>query len=58
MTIAICLCTCDRPQVVAIAAGRACMALGSLGSNDIFLVVDNQHDGRAQTICDRARQAQ
>jgi succinoglycan biosynthesis protein ExoM len=58
MTIAICLCTCDRPQPLrSLLDMLAGMALGSLDPNDIFLVVvDNQPDGRAQAICDRARQ--
>jgi succinoglycan biosynthesis protein ExoM len=58
MTIAICLCTCDRPQslrsLLDVLAG---MALGSLDPGDVFLVVvDNRPDGQAQAICDGARQ--
>jgi succinoglycan biosynthesis protein ExoM len=57
MTIAICICTCDRvhslQQLLDVLSE---MALGSLNLREIFfVVVDNQPDGRAQAVCEQAR---
>jgi succinoglycan biosynthesis protein ExoM len=57
MTIAICICTCDRvhslQQLLNAVAG---MELGSLDPGDLFFViVDNRPDGRARAVCDGAR---
>ena len=57
MTIAICICTCDRAdslqQLLSVLAG---MELGSLDPGKLFfVVVDNQPNGRAQAVCDQAR---
>ena len=57
MTIAICICTCDRvdsfQQLLSVLAG---MDLGSLDRSELcFVVVDNQPDGRAQAVCTQAR---
>jgi succinoglycan biosynthesis protein ExoM len=57
MTIAICICTCDRvhslQQLLNAVAG---MELGSLDPGDLFFViVDNRPDGRARAICEEAR---
>jgi glycosyltransferase involved in cell wall biosynthesis len=56
MTIAICICTCDRVdslrQLLSVVAG---MEFGSLDRGEFFFViVDNLPDGRAQAVCDRA----
>jgi succinoglycan biosynthesis protein ExoM len=58
MTTAVCLCTCDRPQALQSLLGvLAGMEFDSLDALDLFLVVvDNRPDGRAQAICERARQ--
>ena len=57
MTIAICICTCDRvhslQQLLSVLSE---MELGSLDLDELFfVVVDNQPDGRAQAVCDQAR---
>jgi GT2 family glycosyltransferase len=57
MTIAICICTCERAhslqQLLNAVAG---MELGSLDPGDLFFViVDNRPDGRARAVCDEAR---
>jgi succinoglycan biosynthesis protein ExoM len=57
MTIAICICTCDRVdslrQLLSVLYE---MELGSLDPGEmLFVVVDNQPDGRAQAVCDQAR---
>jgi succinoglycan biosynthesis protein ExoM len=57
MTIAICICTCDRvdslQSLLNVLAG---IKLGSLDPSDLFFVlVDNQPDGRARAVCDQAR---
>jgi succinoglycan biosynthesis protein ExoM len=58
MTIAICICTCDRvhslQQLLSVLSE---MELGSLDPEDelFFAVVDNQPDGRAQAVCDQVR---
>jgi succinoglycan biosynthesis protein ExoM len=57
MTIAICICTCDRTnslqQLLSVLAE---MELGFLDPGELFfVVVDNQPDGRSQAICDQAR---
>jgi succinoglycan biosynthesis protein ExoM len=57
MTIAICICTCDRAhslqQLLHALAG---MELGSLDPSELFfVVVDNRPDGRARAVCDQAQ---
>jgi succinoglycan biosynthesis protein ExoM len=57
MTIAICICTCDRvhslQQLLNALPG---MELGSLHPGELFIViVDNRPDGRARAVCDEAR---
>jgi succinoglycan biosynthesis protein ExoM len=57
MTIAVCICTCDRvhslQQLLSVLSG---MELGSLDPGDLFfVVVDNRPDGRAKGICNQAR---
>jgi succinoglycan biosynthesis protein ExoM len=57
MTLAICICTCDRAQsfqsLLSLLSG---MELGSLDSGDLFfVVVDNRPDGRAKAVCEQAR---
>jgi succinoglycan biosynthesis protein ExoM len=57
MTIAICICTCERAaslqSLLSLLSG---MELGFLDPSDLFfVVVDNRPDGRAKAVCDRAR---
>jgi succinoglycan biosynthesis protein ExoM len=57
MTIAICVCTCDRAdslqQLLSLLSG---MELGSLDPGELFfVVVDNRPDGRARAVCDQVR---
>ena len=58
MKIAICICTCGRVEDLArlldLLAG---IELGPLDPGEVsVVVVDNQPDGRARAVCDRARQ--
>ena len=57
MTIAICICTCDRVYPLQeLLSVLSEMELGSLDPGKLFfVVVDNRPDGRAQAVCDRAR---
>ena len=57
MKIAICICTCDRAESLGrLLDALAGMTLGPLDPGEIFVVVvDNNPDGRAQAICDKAR---
>jgi succinoglycan biosynthesis protein ExoM len=57
MTIAICICTCDRvdslQSLLSLLSG---MELGSVDAGELFfVVVDNRPDGRAQAVCDQSR---
>jgi succinoglycan biosynthesis protein ExoM len=56
MTIAICICTCDRVRSLrALLSSLPEMELGSLGPGEVFLVVvDNQPDGGARAVCEQA----
>jgi succinoglycan biosynthesis protein ExoM len=57
MTIAICICTCDRPNSLhELLNFLAEMELGQLHPSELFfVVVDNRPDGRAQAVCDQSR---
>jgi succinoglycan biosynthesis protein ExoM len=57
MTIAVCVCTCDRPNSLqALLNVLAEMKLGQLHPSELFfVVVDNRPDGRAQAVCDQAQ---
>jgi succinoglycan biosynthesis protein ExoM len=57
MTIAICICTCDRADSLRqLLDALSDMELGSLGPGELFyVVVDNRPDGRARAVCDQAR---
>ena len=57
MTIAICICTCDRPNSLQELLNVLVeMELGQLHPGELFfVVVDNRPDGRAQAVCDQAR---
>jgi succinoglycan biosynthesis protein ExoM len=57
MTIAICICTCERvDSLEALLSLLSEIELGSLDPGELFLVVvDNRPDGRAQAVCDHAR---
>jgi succinoglycan biosynthesis protein ExoM len=57
MTIAICICTCERvASLQSLLSLLSRMDLGPLDPGKLFfVVVDNRPDGRAQAICDQAR---
>ena len=57
MTIAICICTCDRVHSLQQLLSVLCkFERGSLDLAELFfVVVDNRPDGRAQAVCDQAR---
>jgi succinoglycan biosynthesis protein ExoM len=57
MTIAICICTCDRVHSLqSLLSLLSSMELGSLDPGDLFfVVVDNRPGGPAQAVCDQAR---
>ena len=57
MTIAICICTCDRVHSLRQLLSHLCgMELGSLDPGELFLVVvDNRPDGRAEEVCNQSR---
>jgi succinoglycan biosynthesis protein ExoM len=57
MTIAICVCTCERVHSLQALLGHLSgMELGSLDPGELFfVVVDNRPDGRARAVCDEAR---
>jgi succinoglycan biosynthesis protein ExoM len=56
MRIAICICTCDRPNTLqGLLNVLADMELGQLPPSELFVVVvDNRPDGRALAVCERA----
>jgi succinoglycan biosynthesis protein ExoM len=57
MTIAICICTCDRVESLqSLLSFLSDMQLGSLERREPFvIVVDNRPDGRARAVCEQAR---
>lgn len=57
MTIAICVCTCARPESLRqLLDALSGMELGGLNSRDTcVIVIDNRPGGGAQEICDQAR---
>jgi succinoglycan biosynthesis protein ExoM len=57
MTIAVCVCTCDRVHSLQKLLNLLSeMELGSLDRRELFFaVVDNRPDGRARAVCDQAQ---
>jgi GT2 family glycosyltransferase len=57
MTIAVCVCTCDRVHSLQkLLKVLSDMELGSLEPSELFfVVVDNRPDGRAQAACNQAQ---
>jgi succinoglycan biosynthesis protein ExoM len=57
MTIAICICTCDRSDSLRkLLSALSGIEFGSLDASQMFFVlVDNKPDGRARVFCDQAR---